>query len=98
MNAQINSRDLPDPEGRFHMIEPADLPVRPAAGWIWHGYLPRGRIVLLSGIPKCGKTTLASVVLARMGSGGNVAGRAVSPSRAIVLSDETEFDWARRHK
>ena len=90
--------DSPNPMRRFHLIESADLPARPVTGWVWHGYLPRGRTVLLSGLWKCGKTTLVSLLLRRMAGGGTVAGHAVAPGRAVVVSDENEGLWAGRHR
>src|SRR5206468_12495095 len=56
--------------------------------WIWHGYLARHSLTLLTGQWKIGKTTLLAALLARMGSGGELAGRPVSPGRAIVITEE----------
>jgi hypothetical protein len=50
--------------------------------WLWHGYLAAGNVTLLVGQWKAGKTTLLSVLLARLGAGGTLAGRAVRPGRA----------------
>src|SRR5262245_33402532 len=38
--------------------------------WLWHGYLARGGVTLLTSQWKAGKTTLLSVLLARLETGG----------------------------
>jgi hypothetical protein len=63
---------------------------------VWPGYLAAGDVTLLTGPWKGGKTTLVSVLLARMGAGGSVAGRPVRPGRAVVVSEEDLKLWAMR--
>jgi len=46
--------------------------------------------------PKAGKTTLLSHVLARFNQGGQLAGLAVAPGRALVVSEEAASDWGAR--
>ena len=55
--------------------------------WIWHGYLARHSLTLLTGQWKIGKTTLLTALLARMGYGSELAGRPVSPGRAEMARD-----------
>jgi len=64
--------------------------------WLWHGYLAAGNVTLLVGQWKAGKTTLLSVLLARLGAGGPLAGLAVRPGRAVVVSEEADDLWAER--
>lgn len=64
--------------------------------WLWHGYLAAGRVTLLTSLWKSGKTTLVSVLLARMQAGGMLAGRAVAAGRAVVLSEEDVSMWRER--
>ena len=64
--------------------------------WLWHGYLAPGVVTLLSSQWKTGKTTLASVLLARMKAGGSLAGLAVAAGRAVVVSEEPAEQWVRR--
>jgi hypothetical protein len=64
--------------------------------WIWHGYIAAGRVTLLTSQWKCGKTTLLSLLIARMGMGGTLAGREVRPGRVLVVSEEDQQLWARR--
>jgi hypothetical protein len=66
---------------------------RPADFWLWHGYLARGKTSLLTSQWKTGKTTLISVLLARLEKGGELAGLAVTPGRAAVISEETPDNW-----
>jgi hypothetical protein len=64
--------------------------------WPWYGYLAAGAVTLLTSRWKAGKTTLLSVLLARMGSGGALAGLPVAAGRAVVVSEESPALWAER--
>jgi hypothetical protein len=66
------------------------------ASWLWHGYLAPGKVTALISPPKSGKTTLMSHLLARSAQGGQLAGLAVAPGRAIVVSEEAASDWHAR--
>src|SRR5262249_13030982 len=55
-----------------------------------------GKITLLTSQWKSGKTTLLSILLARMAQGGQLAGLPVAAGRAAVLSEEGQDDWAKR--
>lgn len=68
----------------------------PAVRWLWKGYLAVGAVTLLTSQWKTGKTTLTSVLLARMKNGGPLAGLPVAPGRAIVLSEESAQQWLLR--
>lgn len=70
---------------------------RPDGGWLWHGFLAPGNLTLLTSQWKTGKTTLASVLLARMGAGGTLAGLPVRPGRAVIVSEESPDHWSMRH-
>src|SRR5262249_52633492 len=61
--------------------------------WLWQGYLARGKISLLTSQWKAGKTTLISILLARMAEGGSLAGLEVAPCRAAIITEEDEKDW-----
>src|SRR5262245_606790 len=58
--------------------------------WLWQGYVKRGGVTLFTGQWKSGKTTLVSLLLARMKTGGELAGLPVTSGRAVVLSEEGE--------
>src|SRR5262245_9545952 len=61
--------------------------------WLWHGYLARGHMALLTGQWKVGKTSLLAALLARMEHGGVLAGRRVEPGRAMVITEESIGPW-----
>jgi hypothetical protein len=63
---------------------------------LWQGYLVRGGVTLLTSQWKAGKTTLLSLLLARMKQGGTLAGQAVSAGKALVLSEEEPARWCQR--
>ena len=56
--------------------------------WLWQGFLAPGAVTLMTSQWKAGKTTLASVLLARMQTGGVFAGRPLAAGKAIVVSEE----------
>src|SRR4051812_1822416 len=64
--------------------------------WLWGGYLAPGNTTLLTSQWKAGKTTLVSVLLARMARGGELAGLPVRPGRAVVVSEEALEHWQGR--
>jgi AAA domain len=66
--------------------------------WLWRGYLAAGNVSLLVGQWKAGKTTLLSVLLARFGAAGMLAGQTVRPARVVVVSEEADDLWADRIK
>ncbi len=65
----------------------------PGRRWLWHGYLGAGMVTLLTSQWKSGKTTLISILLQRMGQGGQLAGLDVAPGKAAVISEEGLSDW-----
>jgi AAA domain len=64
--------------------------------WLWQGYLAAGNVTLLTSQWKSGKTTLASLLLARLKGGGRLAGLKVKPGKAVVVSEEGPAHWVRR--
>ncbi len=65
--------------------------------WLWQGFLAPGAVTLMTSQWKAGKTTLASVLLARMQTGGVFAGRPLTAGKAIVVSEEGPEIWHHRH-
>lgn len=81
--------------------EPRSLAeMRAAAGdhwdWLWQGYLAPGNVTLLTSLWKSGKSTLISLLLARLKTGGMLAGLPVRAGRAVLISEETEQMWLDR--
>jgi hypothetical protein len=73
-------------------------PPAPDTQWLWRGYLAAGQLTLLTSLWKSGKTTLLSVLLARLQAGGELLGLPVRPARALVLSEENLMLWHMRHQ
>jgi hypothetical protein len=70
----------------------------PSVAWLWQGYLAFGQVTLLTSQWKSGKTTLLSVLLARLKSGGAVADLPVAATKAVVVSEEARGQWRPRHR
>src|SRR5262245_15163221 len=68
----------------------------PTANWLWDCFLAAGKMTLLTSLWKAGKTTLVSVLMAKMRSGGELAGRPVRPARPAVITEESPDYWAER--
>jgi len=66
--------------------------------WQWDGYLGPGKVTLLTSQWKSGKTTLVSLLLARLQQGGHLLGLAVAPGQALVVSEESPADWRPRFR
>jgi hypothetical protein len=83
------------PANPYVPLSYADL--RPPAGaepdWLWQGYLLPGAVTLLTSQWKSGKSTLLAVLLARLKSGGVLAGLPVRAGRAVVVSEEPPELW-----
>jgi hypothetical protein len=67
-----------------------------SADWLWHGFLARGNLTLLTSMWKAGKTTLLSLLLSRRKHGGSLAGLPVQPGKTVVVSEESTRLWADR--
>lgn len=64
--------------------------------WVWHGFLIPGKVTVLTSQWKSGKTTLVSLLLARLQEGGQLAGLPVTAGKAVVVSEESREDWDAR--
>jgi hypothetical protein len=67
-----------------------------STSWLWQGFLARGGVTLLTSQWKAGKTTLASILLARLQTGGMLAGLPLAAGRAVVVSEESPTRWLER--
>ncbi len=85
-----------DPLTRVVAARDLDTQSFTPATWLWHGYLGPGKVTLLTSQWKSGKTTLVSLLLARMQQGGQLAGLQVAAGKALVISEESEADWRPR--
>jgi hypothetical protein len=66
--------------------------------WLCRGILAPGQLTLLTSLWKSGKTTLLSILLARMKDGGQLLGLPVRPAKVLVLSEESLDLWAMRQR
>src|SRR5437773_9970325 len=64
--------------------------------WLWAGYLAPGNVTLLTSQWKTGKTTLVSVLLSRLKTGGTFAGLSLRPCKAAVVTEEDPSLWLHR--
>jgi hypothetical protein len=62
------------------------------------GYLAPGNVTLLTSQCKSGKFTLLSVLLARLKTGGLLAGLPVAPGKAAAISAESAEQWLTRSR
>ena len=69
---------------------------QPAADWLWHGFIARANMTLLTSQWKAGKTTLVSMLLSRRANGGDLGGLAVQPGKTVVVTEEPLPLWAER--
>ena len=69
---------------------------RAEINWLWPGYLASGNVTLLTSQWKTGKTTLVSVLLARLKTGGTFAGLPLRPCKAAVVTEEDPSLWLHR--
>jgi hypothetical protein len=70
--------------------------IAPPLAWLWQGYLAPGNVTVLTSQWKSGKTTLVAVLLARLATGGQLAGLLVRPGKAVVISEESPVNWLQR--
>jgi hypothetical protein len=99
----MRSRRPPEPSTLSLDVDPICLadpdPSAPiATDWLWTGFLAAGELTLLTSQWKTGKTTLLSVLLGRLKSGGRLLGMPVAPSPAIVVSEEPVLLWRQRQQ
>src|SRR5262245_65731214 len=88
----------PATDSSYQPLSPAELQaaVPITVDWLWDGYLARGNVTLLTSPWKSGKTTLLAALLAKLHSGGQLAGWTVRPGKAVVITEESKQQWAAR--
>lgn len=62
--------------------------------WLWKGRIPKGKLVLFSGEPSCGKTTVACDFIAHYTTGRDFfdSPNTATPGRVLLLSAEDSLD------
>ncbi len=96
----MDSRSIPvsTPPDPYPLLSYAEVKAadRREKSWLWQGYLIPGGVTVLTSQWKAGKSTLISVLLARMKGGGQLAGLPVAAGRAVVVSEEGPALWRDR--
>ena len=71
----------------------SDVTIRPI-DWLWEGYLPRGMLTLLAGLPGCGKSTLTLAIAGTVTSAGRWPDGAPmrTPGSVLIWSSEDAAD------
>ena len=62
--------------------------------WLWDGYLPRGMLALLAGLPGCGKSTLSLAMAATITNAGRWPDGTLmkNPGSVLIWSSEDQID------
>ena len=63
------STNKPTTPDAVTLTRASDVTIRPI-DWLWEGYLPRGMLTLLAGLPGCGKSTLTLAIAGTVTSAG----------------------------
>lgn len=75
-------------EHRIRLVKLSEVDEEPTR-WLWPSRLPRGKLVILEGHPRLGKSTLTTAVAAAVSAGGSIAGhRLGAPEDVLMLSYE----------
>lgn len=71
----------------------SDVTIRPI-DWLWDGYLPRGMLTLLAGLPGCGKSTLTLAIAGTVTSAGRWPDGTPmrTPGSVLIWSSEDAAD------
>ena len=85
-------------EDAWKPIPIGDIDAGDSGESVWGQLLIKGGITLFSAREKVGKTTLCCMLINEAGkeAGGELLGQPVSPSRVLVVSEESSVTWERR--
>src|SRR6476619_208053 len=64
--------------------------------WLWHGFVARGLVTLLTSPSKNGKTTLLTGLMQQFARGGTFLDRPIQRGRVLYVSEESRKVWAPR--
>jgi hypothetical protein len=70
--------------------------VNPTEEWLWHGFIERNAVVMLSALWKAGKTTMLSHLLKPFEGGGYFLGKKVEQAKILYVTEEHQNRWAKR--
>jgi hypothetical protein len=82
------------PTSTYVPLSYAELnPAAEQRDWLWQGYLLPGSVTLLTSLWKSSKSTLLTILLGRLKTGGVLAGLPLRAGRAVVVSEEPRELW-----
>ncbi len=80
------------PENVVKRIVASSVKCKPVT-WLWHGWLPCGKLFCLDGDPNLGKSTVLLDIAARVTTSGVMPNNEVGPTgKVIILSAEDDID------
>ena len=80
----------------WEFLRPSQIDEPVEVEWLWHNFIPKQTITILSGLPKAGKTTLLRAAIAQMENGGACCGRRIEACRVLYVSEEGARTWKPR--
>jgi AAA domain len=88
INSRLAERLEPVP------MTPSQTPGAPSkVEWLWHGFVARRNVTLMTSMWKSGKTTLMAGLLRKMEKGGTFLDRPVAAVRGLYVSEESRANW-----
>lgn len=82
----------PLPKAGLVFVTMSDVESRPV-DWLWHGWLPRGKVTILGGHPGDGKSTMTAWLAATLSHGGHWPDGSPAPSaRTLFLLAEDSLE------
>lgn len=70
----------------------------PDADWVWEGLLAKGAVTILAGQSKAGKSYFVAALIRAAERGGMFLNRRVTPTRALLLSEEHTATIAKKRE
>jgi hypothetical protein len=86
-DAFTDSGSSPPPEGFLSIVDyrlsvPTNIP------WVWHDFVYKGAVTILSGPPKAGKSTIATQLMRSRESGEALLDRGVARGACLLVTEE----------
>jgi hypothetical protein len=83
----------PEPIARLRVRCASEVPPEPVE-WLWPGWLPLGKLVVIDGAPGIGKSTLVTDLIARVSRGATMPNSDDRFSAGAVMIGGVEDGWA----